>query len=363
MSIKAPYNFVPLPEYDNAPYIPDWGNKVSLDYPFSDGVSGEFTLTMTAETDIFVRDSKEKTSFHFVMQDQQKRYFIPGSSIKGMLRSTLEIVTFGKLTQVNPFVDRGHQIPTAKGIPERFHPDNNQNDKLDMAELMFGYVNGNNALKGRVQVSHAFAQGEPHTTESSNYVLSTPNPASRLLYVTGSWDKNDPLPKIYGYKRYPTRGNIIQPSQNRIPESMRTTINALEEGTVFISTIRFHNLKPIELGALLYVITELDFHQLGGLKPYGYGKVKINEPFALKINGTECVNRDQAVQDYKQAFIEEFNRHYLGWQDSDTITELRAMATGIEPRNEDEFRYMSSSESQSAKEEGNALQYFSDINT
>lgn len=126
--IKAPFNFVPL---NKEVYYPDWSEQVSQDVPFSDGESGEITLTIKAESPIFVRNghtkkeadlatgkittenneeleqAKEKYfSFsHYKYIDneniEQKQYFIPGTTIKGMIRSVLEIMSFSELKMYN----------------------------------------------------------------------------------------------------------------------------------------------------------------------------------------------------------------------------------------------------------------------
>lgn len=100
-TISSPYNFVPLNRYV---YIPEWWNQVYNDVPFTDGEEGTIEFTIKNLSPLFTRNGskskKEKYSAH-VLIDGQKYYFIPGSSIKGMLRSTLEILSFGKMEQYN----------------------------------------------------------------------------------------------------------------------------------------------------------------------------------------------------------------------------------------------------------------------
>lgn len=106
--VKSPYNFVPAPT-ESEVYKPDWAHQVSHDIPFSDGQSGEITLKITAETPIFIRnghakpkDGEEVTSeFSHVMVNGQKQYLIPATSIKGMLRNVLEIMSFSRMKQVD----------------------------------------------------------------------------------------------------------------------------------------------------------------------------------------------------------------------------------------------------------------------
>lgn len=77
----APYNFVPLP---------------SAIVPVDDGpqcYSGYLELTITAETPIFIRKHKDSSAF-FQMNDGP---FIPGSSLRGLTRAMVELVSFSAL--------------------------------------------------------------------------------------------------------------------------------------------------------------------------------------------------------------------------------------------------------------------------
>ncbi len=101
--LKAPFNFVPLNE---TPYLPEWANQISQDMPFEDGLSGIIKLEIKAETPIFVGDKVQESNTvpcefcHIIDSDGNKHYFIPGTSIKGVLRNVMEILSFGKMTQV-----------------------------------------------------------------------------------------------------------------------------------------------------------------------------------------------------------------------------------------------------------------------
>lgn len=101
--IRAPFNFVPL---NDKVYTPDWSNDISHDVPFQDGVSGTLTFTIEAKTPIFVRngaphrkdkDGNEIKETTFNRDGENGQYFIPGTSIKGVIRSVLEIISCGKM--------------------------------------------------------------------------------------------------------------------------------------------------------------------------------------------------------------------------------------------------------------------------
>ncbi len=103
--ISAPYSFVPL---NKDVYIPAWYNKVSQDIPFEDGEDGIIEVKWRNVSPLIIRDgscgkSEVAQSVFVDMPDGTRRYFIPGSSIKGMLRNVMAIMSFGKF---NSFTDR-----------------------------------------------------------------------------------------------------------------------------------------------------------------------------------------------------------------------------------------------------------------
>jgi CRISPR-associated protein (TIGR03986 family) len=103
--ITAPYNFVPLNKKVVEAY---WADHISHDKPFNAFESGTLEIEMTAENPIYIRNGG-KTIFLTNNKGEKDeipdpefnnlegRYFIPGSSIKGMLRNVIEIISFGKM--------------------------------------------------------------------------------------------------------------------------------------------------------------------------------------------------------------------------------------------------------------------------
>jgi len=111
--IPSPYNFVPLSEHV---FFPGWAAQVSQDVPFSDGISGWFDIEVEATTPIYIRNGSDLPG----ETKQQRRsrlnnadwkdffrvyaggdYAIPGTSLKGMIRSVLEIASFSKMSLVD----------------------------------------------------------------------------------------------------------------------------------------------------------------------------------------------------------------------------------------------------------------------
>lgn len=101
--ITAPYNFVPL---SDKVFFPSWGKDISHDIPFEDGEDGVITLTIENKTPLFVRDGHcngEKTEWSSHVKDisGNKLYFIPGTTLKGCLRSVMEVLSFSKMNRFN----------------------------------------------------------------------------------------------------------------------------------------------------------------------------------------------------------------------------------------------------------------------
>ncbi len=104
MLITTPYNFVPL---NDKIYIPGWWKQVNQDVPFSDGEDGIIEVYITNISPLFVRNgtadriNKEEFSSHIIDEKGNRHYFIPGTSIKGAIRSNMEVLSFAKLDKYN----------------------------------------------------------------------------------------------------------------------------------------------------------------------------------------------------------------------------------------------------------------------
>ena len=97
--IDAPYNFVPLADWV---HIPDWARLVSHDLPFRDGLSGYLDLSITAHTPILVgREQQPAPGQVHPYQLPDGRYTLPGTALKGMIRSVVEIASFSRMTMVD----------------------------------------------------------------------------------------------------------------------------------------------------------------------------------------------------------------------------------------------------------------------
>lgn len=95
---NSAYNFVPLAQ---KVFFPNWSDKVSMDIPFEDGLSGYLELELENQTDIFTRNSDIENDPSFFKLTPEGNYAISGTSIKGVIRNVLEIATFSKIKAVD----------------------------------------------------------------------------------------------------------------------------------------------------------------------------------------------------------------------------------------------------------------------
>lgn len=104
MKITAPYNFVPLNE---KVFYPSWSEQVTQDLPFADSEDGVIEVKLKNVSPLFTRDgSLKEHSAHIMGNDGKRHYFIPGTTIKGMLREIVEIMSFGKMQEDKDFQNR-----------------------------------------------------------------------------------------------------------------------------------------------------------------------------------------------------------------------------------------------------------------
>jgi CRISPR-associated protein (TIGR03986 family) len=132
--------------------------------------------------------------------------------------------------------------------------------KLDLADAIFGYTYGKKALRGRVQFSHCYCEN-PEEDKAYTLVLNNPKASYYPIYIrqNGSGGRvmseyetyNDG--QLSGWKRYHVRKGIWERCTN--DPKIDTTIYPLKANSVFKGKVYFHNLKRVELGALISALT------------------------------------------------------------------------------------------------------------
>lgn len=111
---SAPYNFVPLPEKIIPAVSDPLEDLPNHDKYYPKRLSGYFEVTLTTRSPLYIRgplspeeaqrqeeDAKVKSKPEFFHTGDEQQPVIPGSSLRGMLRALLEIVSYGKVQWVS----------------------------------------------------------------------------------------------------------------------------------------------------------------------------------------------------------------------------------------------------------------------
>lgn len=163
-------------------------------------------------------------------------------------------------------------------------------DKLDFATLLFGDINENQARKGRVSFGLAKLTNPQQAKfiKTDKIVLGSPKPSFYPSYINqtttqsnayNTYDTDNAV--IAGRKQYLIQKNHNQNIPKAPTDNVASVLHAIDKGHIFKGTLRFHNINPVELGALLWCLTlgEEDssqyYHNIGMGKAYGFGKIKI----------------------------------------------------------------------------------------
>lgn len=261
-------------------------------------------------------------------------------------------------------LSRMYKLPYKNNLHEAIahtQPAHTEADQPDLAGLIFGWLNEKNEtqnLRGRVMPGVLTAKDAPALREEGPMVLSSPKPTYYPAYVhqpKTSGDYNtlmDHDAELSGWKRYPVREKAEIPrltekvSQNK---KVQTYLEAVAQGATFTGKLRVHNLRLVELGALLWC---LDFgnreqcrHALGMGKPLGFGQVSLSVTSSrLRHNNAAyaSVESDILLNAARTAF-----EHYMDtawqqatqnpdarWQESPQVVHLLAMADPTNARRE-----------------------------
>lgn len=213
---------------------------------------------------------------------------------------------------------------------------------FDLCELMFGTLRDYGAgLKSRVSFSDSLCTTASQIKESPPVILGQPKASYLNAYLEQSHNNGDVRgeltmysqgAKLAGWKRYPTQAGFTA----HLPDDLKSKVNVqsklelLAPGASFSGKIVFHNLKPVELGALLWALNpgENFYHGLGHGKSLGAGAVQLQ----AKLELVHC-NADSNPQGPAliQSFIEHMNSQYpaqaeqeQSWQNSPQVQHLLA---------------------------------------
>lgn len=246
------------------------------------GLAGRLWCELEALTPVFV-GAGDGTG-EFVRHAHSRQPYVPATSLKGVIRSLVEIVGNAAVPFPNAQVDPKHRLARARA---------RGGSRLDVAARTFGYLDGVNVFAGLVRFSDAELAGThppPNQWPRYEVAVGQPKPAHRAFYPGADRRKF--------YHHHPDAKGLALPHPG-ITQTAK--VRPAPSGTRFRFTVEFANLRDAELDLLLYCLVLEERatvtltpaalgpgangegitlrgplrHKLGGGKPHGAGSVRL----------------------------------------------------------------------------------------
>lgn len=301
--------------------------------------SGSLDVDVFAETPIFIADPRNtpndpKKPAQF-MQNKGGAYIIPGSSLKGMIRSVVETLGNGCLTLFDGDYERG-KVNYRREAPNAFqHCESNT--QLCIACRIFGMLKdrASGVFLGKVNIGDAVAFADMVKKYEAMYtaVLVEPKPHHAAFYL------DEAKRHIAGRKFYFHHSPEVKPlSENRLilfnGRPANRYIQPLDYDSQFRFRVDFTALEADEFGALLFALAldEKMRHKIGYGKPLGLGSVYL-QPVGLTLIDYSARYRTaagrgkaemqgDAMWDVIYGHMDDFSQHHLvssAWDDLQRI--------------------------------------------
>ena len=257
-----PYHFVPLGQ-------PGQRRKVITHESFQ-GESGSLTCQLTARAHLFTAAAhSEGGGGHQnlrCVRGKGGQPLIPGSSLKGVIRSVAEALSGSCLT-LPMKLDYGQSA--SYNTPRGFQRCDSK-EQLCPACRIFGAMGRGGHFLGKISIGDAQAEDVASVENLTLESLMQPKPRHRV------WYENPQQPGVMrGRKFYYHRPRGARTTTQR--GRFNKTVEAVKPGTVFAFSIDYTNLENDELALLVFaLVLEPEMcHKVGMGKPVGLGSAKI----------------------------------------------------------------------------------------
>jgi hypothetical protein len=261
--------------------------------------SGQIELNIETETAFLIHDPHARNEPTPSLRNAQGEYIIPGSSLKGMLRSVVETLGRGCLTlfdgDYEPVKKNGRMEYEARYknlVPKSFLRCTNNNE-LCLSCRIFGMMRpkagegnsearvgeGKNLFLGKVNIGDARApRTSPLYAKMRTIDLMGAHPHHDAFYL------DEAKTAIAGRKYYFHHAH--EPLQATRASNYNHYIQPLDKGTIFQVGLDFVGLTADEFSVLLLAITlEKGMrHKIGYAKPLGLGTVYLNPQRMIVID-------------------------------------------------------------------------------
>lgn len=226
---------------------------------------------------------------------------------------------------MSPFLRLGYAHTLAEGLPGEFREAAEPGRPQDYPQAILGFARQDGSYRSRVFFGDLAAQGSPTEMEPVCRVLGEPKPSWFAGYTkegkhyntensNAEDSQNTAGFALRGQKRYWLREQPVRPAASADrKENVESKLRPLPQGTVFRGVIRYKNLRPHELGLLLWSLRleQGCFQSVGMGKPYGYGRMSLQIDRLLEYDlNTLYTALDAAPQPAGPDAVEEYIRCY-----------------------------------------------------
>jgi CRISPR/Cas system CSM-associated protein Csm3 (group 7 of RAMP superfamily) len=258
--LPKPYDFVPITDDERLVHKPRGHHAY-----FSDSISGKIEATIVAHSPIHVStgllEPSNDPKFRLVKSffRSQGKPVIPGSSLKGCIRSITEAITRSTI----PHKDRDSKVASRYMIPKP-QKHNEKPSQLDIASQLFGMMN----YQGLVTFYDAVLENQ-ETEIQPSIQLFKPDLKARHLYFDGNEPKG---------RKFYMHGTV---AEGTLP------LEVCPIDSCFKVEIDFKNLSEDELGLLIISLGKGNtafFPKLGGGKPACLGTIEFTDLMIYQLD-------------------------------------------------------------------------------
>ena len=332
-----PYQFVPF----GPPAEPQ---PVQQHHRFAqDRQTGTLFCRIETLTELFVAGKQERVprdthqKLRFVRDGDMP--IIPGSSLKGSIRSVLEALSGSclllagdgrqrkenrdRVTYCEKLAHHDYQLENGFapcGMRATFRHDRHERKACPACRL-FGTLHRNEVHLGKVHFSAAVPEAMPDLQDITLEPFGAPGARHRAFYGTPESQFKAPRGRKFYFHR-------VQGARTQSGRTGRNkSVEACMPGAVFAFQVDYHDLSPDELALLVFslILEEPMRHKIGMGKGVGLGSVKIDitkwqhidiADRYRSIGGGRRVLADDELQEALQAQRERYHQAYSDWQAS-----------------------------------------------
>ncbi len=325
----------------------DGTKSKKYEFVFHDPMPGEHPPHQIEVEDVVMR------GFRHIHRESEEWAFWQEKLTAGELDRGIPVFFHANGTKVRSLgLAMMYKLPFKHSVHEAIghtSPAHMKDDQPDLGDLLFGRIdNEEGSLRGRVGftlATPAFGQEiKPYFLKPT--VLASPKPSFYPAYMRQ--DRMDfrqlmqPDSELAGWKRYPPKPfDGVPPLPEKSKPTAQVSLQVVPEESEFTGCIRVHNLRRVELGALLWALDFGDHekyrHGLGMGKPLGLGQVSLqltdwqlepNDPCSVEDGNIDRAWIDACRQEFMDLMDQTLHAAGCGpWASSGPIQALLEHAT------------------------------------